>query len=96
MRGLTIAILPAMFALAACSGQTPERGDDAREAEGEVLGGSISDEMLPLDQLQSQSPVLRAASAEQEGEAGEEGETTGEDGEVAAEPVPAGEETPAG
>lgn len=96
MRGLTIAILPATLALAACGGQTPERGDDAREAEGEVLGGSISDEMLPLDQLRSQSPVLRAARAEQEGEAGEEGETTGVDGEAAAEPAPAGEETPAG
>ena len=64
MRGLTIVILPAVFALAACGGQAPDRSEDAREAEGEVLGGSISDEMLPLDQLRSQSPVLRAARAE--------------------------------
>ncbi|MDA0818671.1 MAG: hypothetical protein O2879_00090 [Proteobacteria bacterium] len=37
----------------------PDRADDAREAEGEVLGGSISDDMLSLDQLQSQSPPIR-------------------------------------
>lgn len=96
MRGLTIAILPAVFALAACGGQAPDRSEDAREAEGEVLGGSISDEMLPLDQLRSQSPVLRAARAEQEGEAGEEGEATGEDGAATGEPAPADGETPAG
>lgn len=59
MRSLNLAILPALLAAAACGGQAPERGEDAREAEGEVLGGTISDEMLPLDQLQSQSPVLR-------------------------------------
>ena len=57
MRGLRISLLPALALLAACGEQTPERTDDAREAEGEVLGGTISDEMLPLDQLRSQSPI---------------------------------------
>ncbi len=59
MRGLTIALLPALVFASACSGDVPDRADDAREAEGEVLGGSISDDMLPLDQLQSQSPPIR-------------------------------------
>ena len=56
MRRLKMTMLAATLALAACGEQAPERGDDAREAEGEVLGGSISDDMLPLDQVQSQSP----------------------------------------
>ena len=39
--------------------------DDDATARGEVLGGTISDDMLPLDTLQSQSPPL-----EVEGEQG--------------------------
>lgn len=48
-----------MLALAACGETTPERSQEVREAEGEVLGGSISDDMLPLDSLRSQSPTIR-------------------------------------
>lgn len=59
MRGLSLLGMPAALLLAACGEDTPQRADDAREAEGEVLGGSISDDMLPLDQLQSQSPPIR-------------------------------------
>ena len=58
MRGLSCTALASAVFLAACGG-APDRTDDAREAEGEVLGGSISDDMLPLDQLQSQSPPMR-------------------------------------
>ena len=49
--------------------------DDAT-ARGEVLGGTISDDMLPLDTLQSQSPPL-----EVEGEQG--APSSGNDQEVA-------------
>ena len=35
MRGLTIALLPALVFTSACSGDVPDRADDAREAEGE-------------------------------------------------------------
>ena len=62
MQRLRWILLPAITLLAACGEQTPERNADAREAEGEVLGGTISDEMLPLDQLQSQSPTIRESS----------------------------------
>jgi len=44
MRGLKVAaVATACVVLAACDAQLPGRGEDAREAEGEVLGGSISD-----------------------------------------------------
>lgn len=52
--------------LSACGDDapTPESGEDAeRNAQGEVLGGTISDDMLPLDRLRSQSPPLREAPA---------------------------------
>jgi hypothetical protein len=99
MRSLICAVFPLVLAVAACSGQAPERGKDAREAEGEVLGGTISDQMLPLDQLQSQSPVLRRSPAEtaQEGEAVEGEEGAAEEGDTQSEPSPASDdEAPAG
>jgi hypothetical protein len=74
MRSLNLVMLPAMLALAACTEQAPERVEDAREAEGEVLGGSISDDMLPLDQLRSQSPILRETTVTTT--EGEDGSTT--------------------
>ena len=56
MRRLAI-ISVAMGMLAACGGEAeaPNNTSDSSQAEGEVLGGSVSDAMLPLDQLQSQS-----------------------------------------
>jgi len=60
MRRINILLLPALVLASACGEDAPERSaDDGREATGEVLGGSISDDMLPLDQLQSQSPPIR-------------------------------------
>lgn len=60
------AILPAVILLAACNGDgSPEAQASADAmAEGEVLGGTISDEMLPLDRLKSQSPPLKAEPRE--------------------------------
>lgn len=67
--------------LAGCDG-SGSRGDasDDRTAEGEVRGGTISDDMLPFDTVQSQSPPLKAGgtrvglssddAAEAEGEEG--------------------------
>ena len=58
----TLLIVGAACLVAACgdSAPTEETGDDAaRTAEGEVLGGTISDDMLPLDQVTSQSPPLQ-------------------------------------
>jgi hypothetical protein len=50
-RLLAAATLAAL--LAACNGDAPEEG----EATGEVLEGTISDEMLPLDQVRSEAPL---------------------------------------
>jgi hypothetical protein len=60
------AILPAVILLAACNGdRSPEAQASADAmAEGEVLGGTISDEMLPLDRLKSQSPPLKTEPKE--------------------------------
>lgn len=59
-------VLPLLLALAACGGNggTPE--GERKTAAGEVLGGSITDEMLPLDTVTSESPPLREASEEPE------------------------------
>ena len=58
------ALLAISVVLAACESETapPPAQDDGRGAKGEVLGGTISDDMLPLDTLRSQSPPQRAAS----------------------------------
>ena len=58
--------IPALLLLAAC-GEEPEveaptETTDSRTAKGEVLGGTISDEMLPLDTIRSQSPPLSGQS----------------------------------
>ena len=60
------------LALAGC-GSDPEiePGEDGTRAEGEVLGGTIDDEMLPLDTVRSQSPPLDGS-----GEAGDPGDAT--------------------
>jgi hypothetical protein len=47
--------LPALALLAACSDDAP--ADDGRSASGEVLEGTISDAMLPLDRVQSEPPL---------------------------------------
>jgi hypothetical protein len=59
------ATLLSLALLAAC-GEEPvaEPSDnDGRSAEGEVIGGTISDAMLPLDTVRSQAPSAAAAAA---------------------------------
>ena len=56
-----ILMILAAGTLAGCgdSAPTPAATDDASAgAKGEVIGGTISDAMLPLDRLRSQSPPL--------------------------------------
>jgi len=48
--------LPAFALLAACGGDAPA-GDDSRAASGEVLEGTISDAMLPVDSVRSEPPL---------------------------------------
>ena len=74
--------------LAACGDDAAEDGD-GRSASGEVLEGTASDAMLPLDQLRSGGSP--GEGPEQAVEAGEAEESVAEE-EPAAEP----EEEPAG
>jgi hypothetical protein len=77
-----IAMLLPLALLAAC-GEEP--ADDGRAASGEVLEGTISDAMLPLDRVQSEPPLEdpeafaevqeEAAEAQVEAAEGEEGES---------------------
>ncbi|NVE94862.1 hypothetical protein [Altererythrobacter lutimaris] len=53
-----ILIAPLAF-VAACSSEPEESaGGEDLEAKGEILGGTISDDMLPLESVTSQSPPL--------------------------------------
>lgn len=55
MRIATIMITFA--ALAACQDKPATNGSERSSAAGEVLGGEVTDDMLPLDTLQSTSPA---------------------------------------
>ena len=47
--------LPALALLAACGGNAP--ATDGRAASGEVLEGTISDAMVPVDRVRSEPPL---------------------------------------
>ena len=83
------------LALAACGGSGEKRKSaDDRAAEGEVLGGMISDDMLPLESVESQSPTLKVAPAATTTDAeGAEGEAVeGDAADSAPAPAEPGEE----
>lgn len=95
-----IFVLPALALLGACGEEAPT--DDGRSASGEVLEGTISDAMLPLDRVQSEPPLEdpeafakaqsdaddAASEAAPEGEAGEVAEVEeGEADPVAVDPA---------
>ena len=77
MRAVTLPVLIMLAALSACGGAKGD-GPERKTAAGEVLGGSISDAMLPLDTVQSQSPPLPASGTD---------ETDGEEGDADARPA---------
>lgn len=60
MRLRSILVL-APLVLAACGDKSSD--DGARAASGEVLEGTISDEMLPVDTVRSQPPLADPAAA---------------------------------
>ncbi len=49
-------ITASLVALAACGEQPDAIGPERRSAAGEVLGGEVTDDMLPLDTARSTSP----------------------------------------
>lgn len=90
---LLLAMAP-LTLLTACGGDTP---DDARAPSGEVLEGTISDSMLPLDTVRSQPPLAEPsaaakAPADEAATDGPESEATAETG--ANGPAPSGDATP--
>ena len=62
MRVASLIGLMTLMALSACNDAKKSTGDERKTAAGEVLGGSVSDAMLPLDTVQSQSPPLREST----------------------------------
>lgn len=63
------AAAPLLLAISACGDEPAvDTQDDGREASGEVLEGTISDAMLPVDQVRSQAPLVEVV--EDEGEDG--------------------------
>ena len=61
-RSRSLALCLPLALLAAC-GDEPAGDDDGRSASGEVLEGTASDAMLPLDQLRSEPPLLQPERA---------------------------------
>ena len=55
MRLQPLVALAPLALLAACNKQAPS--NDSRSASGEVLEGTISDAMLPVDRVQSEPPL---------------------------------------
>lgn len=83
----------AALALASCGGdpaEVDEPNEDAT-ARGEVLGGTISDDMLPLDTVTSQSPPRAGQAQLDSGNA----DTTSEPAAEPAQEVTDDEEAPA-
>ena len=90
MKTFSACSLSLALLLVACGSEpdVPRETGDAAEAEGEVLGGSISDEMIPLGALKSQSPPLKEApkasgGSETSGDTDESAETAEEQAEAA-------------
>jgi hypothetical protein len=50
-------IVASLTTLAACGGQPDTAGPERRSAAGEVLGGEVTDDMLPIDSVRSTSPA---------------------------------------
>ena len=59
MKTVAVSALPLVLLLAACGGDGGNGGEERGTAAGEVLGGSITDDMLPLDTVTSESPPMR-------------------------------------
>ena len=84
---LTAAALAAL--LTACNGDAPQEG----EVTGEVLEGTISDEMLPLDRVQSEAPLAdpTGTASGSQSNAGADDAEPADDAEIGAEDTPAAE-----
>ena len=69
--------LPAALLIAGCESEAevPQADNQAPAASGEILGGSISDEMIDYESLQSRAPTIaEEPEADQNGASESEGE----------------------
>jgi hypothetical protein len=82
MRHHLIALAAA--SLAGCGEKQAESTPERQSAAGEVLGGEVSDEMLPLDSARSTSPPVRSGPAQESTTERQPGTAT-----PAAQPAPA-------
>ena len=97
IRRFPILLLPALaLSLAACGEE--QQGADDRTAQGQILEGTISDDMLPLDTATSQPPLMKeapkAAGSQGASEAASEGDAA-EDADSLDAQQPAVESAPA-
>jgi hypothetical protein len=83
MRAVALPAFALLALLSACGDKEGGEGPERKTAAGEVLGGTISDAMLPLATVTSQSPPLRESAS------------SGDDKAVSAADEPAGEDKPA-
>ena len=89
MRAVALPALAILALLSGCGDRTSADGPERKTAAGEVLGGSISDEMLPLATVTSQSPPLReGASGGDDEDAANASESDGGEPAAAPSPVP--------
>jgi len=72
-----------MLLLAGCGGSKQE--NDARTASGEVLDGTISDAMLPIERTNSQPPLMRERASASDGTEGDEAAEEAGDAPLTAE-----------
>ena len=97
-------ILASFALLAGCGDDAPATDAEGREASGEVLEGSISDDMLPIEGVRSQPPLAdpeaepvtaSVGGASASSPAADEAPARDSAPQPAAEPEPAPEPEPA-
>lgn len=89
-------VLAGALLLSAC-GQDEALKGDGRTASGEVLEGTISDGMIPLDELRSQAPLAEPEAPATPGDKaapGKQPEAGAEAADAAATPAPISAPTP--
>ncbi len=89
------AFLALCLSAAACEDQAAVPAEQGRAAAGEVLAGSVSDAMIPLDQLESQAPLAPRQVVPVGDVDGEQPEVTPAEGIDGAAPSEGAEAAPA-
>lgn len=84
-----------MLLVAACTDEAGAPAEQGGEAAGEVLGGSISDAMIPLERLESEAPLAPRQNADPADLDAQQPEVTPVEGVEGAAPAEAVEAAPA-